>query len=233
MKPKKNPKVDVNKDSSLFFAIGLFVVLLTTYAIIEWKTYDEVDDVEFSLNIDSQLDEEVPITQITPPKTPPPPPPAPEVIEVVEDEEDVEEVEIKSTDVDKDTSIEMDDLEEVDEVVDVPFAVIEEVPIFPGCEKKKIHKRRQCFQEKIVKHINRYFQYPEIAREMGIQGRVSVIFTIDKDGSIVNIRSRGPDKSLEKEARSIIGRLPRMTPGKQRGKPVKVSFSIPIMFRLQ
>jgi protein TonB len=94
-------------------------------------------------------------------------------------------------------------------------------------------KRRDCFQEKMNKHIVKNFRYPDIAQEMGIQGRVYVNFIISKDGSISNIRMRGPDKNLEKEAKRIISKLPKMTPGKQRGRPVRVPFSIPITFRLQ
>ena len=83
------------------------------------------------------------------------------------------------------------------------------------------------------KHIRKNFRYPEIAQEMGIQGRVYVNFIISKDGSITNIRMRGPDKNLEAEAQRIISKLPKMTPGKQRGRPVRVPISIPITFRLQ
>ena len=115
----------------------------------------------------------------------------------------------------------------------MPFAVIEDVPIFPGCERVKKSERRNCFQEKMNKHIRKNFRYPEIAQEMGIQGRVYVNFIISKDGSITNIRMRGPDKNLEGEAQRIISKLPKMTPGKQRGRPVRVPFSIPITFRLQ
>ena len=82
-------------------------------------------------------------------------------------------------------------------------------------------------------HIAANFQYPEIAQEMGVQGRVSIMFTIQKDGSIANIRLRGPDVNLENEARRIISLLPRMKPGTQRGKKVRVLFSIPITFKLQ
>ena len=88
--------------------------------------------------------------------------------------------------------------------MDVPFAVIEDVPIFLGCEGVVKSERRICFQEKMNKHIVRNFRYPEIAQEMGIQGRVYVNFIILKDGSITNIRMRGPDKNLEKEAERII-----------------------------
>ena len=115
----------------------------------------------------------------------------------------------------------------------VPFAIIEDVPLYPGCERVPKSQRRSCFQEQIQKHIARNFRYPEIAQEMGIQGRVFVQFTIAKDGSITAIRTRGPDKNLEKEASRIIGKLPKMTPGKQRGRPVRVPFSIPIIFKLQ
>jgi protein TonB len=83
------------------------------------------------------------------------------------------------------------------------------------------------------KHIGKNFRYPEIAQEMGVQGRVNVMFVIQKDGSIGNVRMRGPDKNLEEEAARIISKLPKMTPGKQRGRPVRVPFSIPITFKLQ
>lgn len=153
----------------------------------------------------------------------------------MEDEEEVEETVIESTETDQEEIVEVEDveIEEVEEDLDVPFAVIEDVPIYPGCERVKKSERRACFQDKINKHIRKNFRYPEIAQEMGIQGRVYVSFIIDKDGSITGVRMRGPDKNLEKEAARIIGKLPKMTPGKQRGRPVRVPFSIPITFRLK
>ncbi len=237
MKPKKNPKVDLTKNSSLYFVIGLSFILFVVWQAIEWKSYDKsLYDYE-ALNVDDEDEEEIPITEQikTPPPPPPPPPVAPEVIEIVEDEEEVEETVIESTETDEDEVIEVEDveIEEEDLDVDVPFAVIEDVPIFPGCEKVAKSERRNCFQQQMNKHIKKNFRYPEIAQEMGIQGRVYVNFIIAKDGSITNIRMRGPDKNLEKEAQRIIGRLPKMTPGKQRGRPVRVPFSIPITFRLQ
>ena len=233
MKTKKNPKVDLQKNSSLYFVIGLSLILFFSRQAIEWKTYKKTFDYEM-LDVNEDDDEEIPITQQI--KTPPPPaPPAAQVIEIVEDEEEVEESIIESTETDNDEIIEVDDvsIEEDDLDVDVPFAVIEDVPIFPGCENVSKDKRRDCFQEKINKHIKRNFRYPEVAMELGIQGRVFVTFIIDKDGSITNILMRGPDKNLEKEARRIISVLPKMTPGKQRGRAVRVPFSIPINFRLQ
>jgi len=185
--------------------------------------------------VEDEEDEVIPITEQikTPPPPPPPPPPAPQVIEIVQDEEDVEETVIESTETNEEEIVEIVDVEVEEEEEDVPFAVIEDVPIFPGCEGVKKSERRDCFQEQMNKHIHKNFRYPEIAQEMGIQGRVYVSFIISKDGSITNISMRGPDKNLEKEAHRIISKLPLMTPGKQRGRPVRVPFSIPIIFRLQ
>lgn len=236
MQPKKSEKADLSKNSGLYFVIGLSLILLISWQAIEWRTYEKVYAYE-ALNVEDEDDEEIPITEQlkTPPPPPPPPPPAPEVIEVVEDEEEVEETVIESTETNEDEIIEVEEveIEEEFEDVDVPFAVIEDVPIFPGCEKVAKSERRKCFQENMNKHIRRNFRYPEIAQEMGIQGRVYVNFIIAKDGSISNIRMRGPDKNLEKEAQRIISKLPSMTPGKQRGRAVRVPFSIPITFRLQ
>ncbi|MFL2631676.1 MAG: energy transducer TonB [Candidatus Marisimplicoccus sp.] len=234
MQPKKNPKADLNKDRNLYFVIGLTLVLGVTWGSIEYKTYEKVFDLS-ALDMLEDDDEDIPITeQLKTPPPPPPPPPAPEVIEVVEDEEEVEETVIESTETDQDEIIiEEIEVEEEFDDIDVPFAVIEDVPIFPGCESVAKSERRTCFQDKINQHIRRNFRYPEIAQEMGIQGRVYVNFIIAKDGSITNIRMRGPDKNLENEAQRIISRLPQMTPGKQRGRAVRVPFSIPITFRLQ
>jgi protein TonB len=236
MQPKKSEKADLSKNSSLYFVIGLSLILLISWQAIEWRTYEKVYAYE-ALNVEDEDDEEIPITEQikTPPPPPPPPPPAPEVIEVVEDEEEVEETVIESTETNEDEIIEVEEVEIEEEFddVDVPFAVIEDVPIFPGCEKVSKSERRNCFQQQMNKHIRKNFRYPEIAQEMGIQGRVYVNFIISKDGSITNIRMRGPDKNLEKEAQRIISRLPTMTPGKQRGRAVRVPFSIPITFRLQ
>ena len=153
------------------------------------------------------------------------------VIDISEYEE--EELEVEITEYEEEEIVEEVEVVEEDLDLDVPFAIIEDVPLFPGCERVPKSQRRDCFQEKIQQHIVRNFRYPEIAQEMGIQGRVFVQFTIGKDGSISGIRTRGPDKNLEKEADRIISKLPRMTPGKQRGRPVRVPFSVPITFKLQ
>jgi len=238
MELKKNPKADIRRNSSLYFAIGLAIVTLVSWRALEWKKYDKTETYDFEMNVDDTLDEEVPMTEQI--KTPPPPPPpaAPEVIEVVEDEVEVEETVIESSESSEEDIVEIEDLEveDFEEDVTVPFAVIEDVPIFPGCESEKGNGAaaiRACFNEMMQKHIRKNFRYPEMAQEMGIQGRVFVQFTIMKDGSIGKIRYRGTDKSLEAEALRIIQKLPNMIPGKQRGRPVKVPFSIPITFKLQ
>ena len=232
MQKKKNPKADLRKYSGLFLAAGLCLILFISWQAIEFKSYERQYDLE-SLNVEDDDDEEIPITEQIKTPPPPPPPPAPEIIEVVEDEEEIEETIIESTETDQEEVVEEVEVLEEEVDVDVPFAIIEDVPLFPGCERVPKSDRRKCFQEQIQKHINKNFRYPEIAQEMGIQGRVFVQFMIGKDGNISGIRTRGPDKNLEKEASRIISKLPRMTPGKQRGRPVRVPFSIPITFRLQ
>lgn len=236
MRLKKNPKYDLTKYSGVFFAFGLTLVLFVSWRAIEWRQYDRSNFDYAALNVDEDDEEEIPITeQIKPPPPPPPPPPAPEVIEIVEDEEEVEETIIESTETDEEEIIEVEDIEIIEEVVEetVIFAVVEDVPIYPGCEKQPKNQHRKCFEQGVQQHIRKTFRYPEIAQEMGIQGRVNVQFTVMTDGSIGNILVRGPDKNLEKEAQRIMSSLPRMTPGKQRGRPVKVPFSIPVNFQLQ
>ena len=233
MESKKSPKADLTKNSTFYFAIGLCLVLFLSWRLIEKKTYDKSTVDIGILDVQDVDDEEVPLTEQLKTPPPPPPPPAPEIIQVVEDEEEVEETVIESTETTQEEVIEDVEVMEEEVEVDVPFAIIEDVPLFPGCENVKKSERRKCFQENIQRHIAKNFRYPEIAQEMGIQGRVYVQFVIDKDGSITGIRTRGPDKNLEKEANRIISKLPKMTPGKQRGRAVRVPFSIPITFRLQ
>jgi protein TonB len=183
------------------------------------------------------LEEDIPIVNVnTPP--PPPPPAVTESLQIIEDVAEIEETIIESTEINQDDAIEerivnVDDVnvEEVEEDIVVPFAVIEKVPIFPGCKGATNAELKSCFQEKIQEHVLKNFEYPELAQELGIGGKVFVLFAIDKNGDITDIKSRGPDKILEKEAERIISLLPKMIPGKQRGKSVKVPYSIPIFFK--
>ena len=237
MESKKNPKADVIRNGSIYFAVGLALMLFLTYSTLNWKTYDKSDIDIGKLNLDDELDEEIPIIeQVIPPPPPPPPPAAPEVIEVVEDEEEVEETVIESTETDQEEEIEVEEIEieEVVEDVEVPFAVIENVPEYPGCERGSNAEKRKCMSDKIAKFVQRKFN-TDLAGDLGLSGRqrISVIFKIDKNGNVVGVRSRAPHPRLEKEAARVINMLPKMKPGRQRGKPVTVPYSLPITFQVQ
>jgi len=237
MESKKNPKVDIGKNSSLYFALGMALMMFLSYSTINYKVYDKSSLNLDKVNMDALDEEEVPITeQVQPPPPPPPPPPAPEVIEIVEDEEEVEETVIESTETDQEEEIDIEDLdvEEVEEDVEVPFAVIENVPVFPGCERGNNAKKRKCMSEKIAKFVQRKFN-TDLAGDLGLTGRqrINVIFKIDKIGNVTGVRARAPHPRLEKEAQRVINLLPKMQPGKQRGKAVIVPYSLPIIFQVQ
>ncbi|MGC6437524.1 MAG: energy transducer TonB [Flavobacteriaceae bacterium] len=238
MESKKNPKADVSRNGSIYFAVGLALMLFLTYSTLNYKTYDKSDIDIGKLNMDDELEEEIPIIeQVIPPPPPPPPPAAPEVIEVVEDEEEVEETVIESTETDQEEEIvevEEIEVEEVVEDVEVPFAVIENVPEYPGCERGSNADKRKCMSEKIAKFVRRKFN-TDLAGDLGLSGRqrISVIFKIDKNGNVTGVRSRAPHPRLEKEAARVINMLPKMKPGRQRGKPVIVPYSLPITFQVQ
>src|SRR5690554_5404279 len=239
MKPKKNPKADLRKRSMLFFQIGMILVLLITWQAIEWKTYDkEAIDIG-QVDMNALEEEDVPITELqnTPPPPPPPPPPAPEVIEVVEDEVEVEETVIESTETsqeEKIVKVEEVFVEEVEEDIEVPFAVIENVPVFPGCESGNNEAKKACMNEKMSKFISSKFN-TDLAGDLGLSGvqKISVFFKIDKTGEIVDIKARAPHPRLEQEAIRVVGLLPKMLPGKQRGKAVRVPYYLPIKFQVQ
>jgi periplasmic protein TonB len=213
-------------------------MLLITYSTINYKTYDKSNVDIGLLNMDELDDEEMPVTeQIQTPPPPPPPPAAPEVIEIVEDEEEIEETVIESTETDEEEEIieiEEVEVEEVEEDIEVPFAVIENVPVFPGCEKGNNAAKRKCMSDKINKFVQKKFN-TDLAGDLGLTGRqrINVIFKIDKHGNVVGVRSRAPHPRLEKEAARVINLLPKMKPGRQRGKAVTVPYSLPIIFQVQ
>lgn len=240
MESKKSPKADLSNRSVFFFQIGMIVMLFAVYMAINHKTYEKSDFDIGKLNMDDEFEEEVPITEIlNPPPPPPPPPPAPEVIEVVEDEEEIEETIIESTETNIEEEIveveEVEDVEEEEEIADVPFAVIENVPIYPGCERSRGNAaKKKCMSEKIMKFVQKKFD-TDLAGDLGLSGRqrISVAFKIDKNGNVVNVRARAPHPKLESEAVKVVRALPKMTPGKQRGKAVGVLYSLPILFQVE
>ena len=221
--------------------VGLTVVLFTIWQLLEYKTYETENEFVQVLEVAEDIKEEVPVTEQIRTAPPPPPPSAPAVIEVVEDELEIEETIIESTESSQETEVaeavvSVDDVEvgEEEEEISVPFAIIENAPIFPGCEGLSSEaERRECFNRKVQEHIKKNFTYPKTALELGIQGRVFVKFEIDSKGRVANIEKRGPDRLLEEEAARIIALLPQVKPGQQRGRPTKVAYSIPINFVMQ
>lgn len=236
--PKKNIKANVTRNSSIYFALGLVLMLVISYESINYKSYDKSNIDIGSLNLEEENEEEIPIIDLKlPPPPPPPPAVAPQVIEIVEDEEEVEETVIESTETDQDDEIiEVDDVEveEVEEDVEVHFTVIENVPEYPGCEKGSNTQKRKCMSNKITKFVQRKFN-TDLAGDLGLSGkqRISVVFKIDKNGNVTGVRSRAPHPRLEKEAARVVNMLPKMKPGRQRGRAVVVSYTLPITFLVQ
>ena len=226
MQLKKSPKASLEDKKLVYVLMGLVLVLSICYVAFEWTekevTKYEVTDTEFF------FEEEIDIQQTTQETPPPPPPPAPvevEVLNVVEDDVEVEEIQINTED-DKDVEVviappvEAPVEEEEEEVI---FVVVESMPEFPGG------------QQALFKYLADNVKYPVIAQENGIQGRVICQFVVNKDGSIVDVvavRSSG-EPSLDKEAIRVIQSMPKWKPGKQRGKPVRVKYTVPVNFRLQ
>ncbi len=226
MQLKKSPKASLEDKKFTYVLIGLVLVLSICYVAFEW-TEKEVTKYVVTEDVAWQ-DEELDIQQTTQETPPPPPPPAPqevEVLNVVEDDVEVEEIEINTED-DKDVEVviappvEAPVEEEEEEVI---FMVVESMPEFPGG------------QQALFKYLADNVKYPVIAQENGIQGRVICQFVVNKDGSIVDVvavRSSG-ETSLDKEAIRVIKSMPKWKPGKQRGKPVRVKYTVPVNFRLQ
>jgi len=216
MEAKKNPEVNLERKRGLFLQIGLVVSLLLVLVAFEYKSYEKVAYNLGQLNLDDLEEEIIPITkqEVNPP---PPPPPPPEVIEIVEDEVEIEnEIEIEDTESDEDEEIEIE--EEDDEEF---FMVVENMPEFPGGDLG------------LMKYIQKNVKYPPIAKEYNITGKVYVSFIVDRQGKVTNVKVvRGVDKNLDAEAVRVVKSLPKYKPGKQRGKAVRVMFTIPINFTL-
>ncbi len=239
MQIKKSEKASLEGDKLIYALMGFVFVLSLCYVALEW-TKTEVTKYE-QADQDFLVEEEIDIQQTTQEMTPPPPPPpAPEVVQevevlnVVEDDVKTESIEFSAEDnntvveivevkeeVKEEVKVEEDKRDEVEE--NVVFKVVETMPSFPGGDAA------------LMKYISDNVRYPAIAQENGIQGRAICQFTVEKDGSISDIqivRSAG-DETLDKEAKRVIKSMPKWSPGKQRGKAVRVSYTIPINFRLQ
>ncbi len=236
MLAKKSHKARLSPYRKLFFQLGLILTLLLIYVALEWKTVDrQIRDFD-QASIQEEEFIEIPITQRILEVKPPPPPPIPEKIEIVTNEEEIIETVLESTETDEGEFVEVKAYEDIEEIIeeeelekDIPFAIIEEAPVYPGCKGNKEELKR-CLQDKINKHVLKYFK-TELAQELGLtpgKKKVYVQFKIDKTGDITNIKARGPHVRLEKEAIRVVDMLPQMTPGRQRTKPVGVSYTLPI-----
>lgn len=240
MEPKKNTHADLRKRSLLFLQLSLILVLLAAYLAIEWKTFASSDQEDQKVFMGDLLEDEEPVVLIetpTPPTVPPPPPPAAEP-KIIEDEDPTPEDNMSSTEDLPEDIIDMDDIKEAPkdpEPILVPFEFIEDVPIFPGCEGLNSNaERKKCMSQKITQFVNSRFN-KDLGAQVGVSGinKINVAFKIDQNGNIIDVQSRAPHPKLEEEAKRVINSMPQMEPGKQRGKPVSVSYFLPIIFQVE
>ncbi len=227
MEVKKSPKADLEGKKTTNLLIGAILTLAILFIGFEWSERDKKVTTDSGI-VDVEFEEEIiPITEQEQPQQAPPPPEAPkaeEVIEIMDNDSKVEESTIQASDDTqaavevKYTPVEVEE-EEVDE--QQIFTIVEEQPEFPG-------GMAECY-----KWIGKNLNYPTISAENGVQGRVTVNFVVNADGSIVDVKVlRGVDPYLDKEAVRVVSKMPKWKPGKQRGKAVRCSFNLPVRFKL-
>ncbi len=228
MEKKKSDKVDLEKSSGIFFEIGLIVALALILISFEW-TSTGFKTNEYEVNQTEQAEQEIiPITRQEKPKPKPPEPPkVTEILQIVNNDVNLQD-ELKLQDLEADINTEVKPINyDVDEEEDAGqghiFFIVEDMPSFQG-------KDVNSFRTWVSQHI----KYPEIAAENGISGRVYIQFVVEPDGHVDNVKVlRGVDPALDTEAIRVVKSSPKWTPGKQRGKPVRVAYTIPIVFVLQ
>lgn len=228
MELKKSDKANLEKRKGLFFQIGLVIALGAVLLAFEWRQRPETTDESGAV---AQVTVEEEIAQVTRPpevKPPPPPPKITEVLNLVEDNvklDDNIDLDVESNDNLALSSIEYVDAKPAEEEVaeETPFVMVEDMPLFQGGSS-------DTFRAWIAKNL----KYPEIAAENGISGRVYIQFCVNSKGEIVDVVVlRGVDPALDKEAMRVVKTSPKWTPGKQRGRAVKVQFTFPVNFVLQ
>ena len=228
MEIKKSPKADLEGKKTTGVLIGLVLILAAMFVAFEWTERDVVITADSGIQEVAVEEEMVPITEQEEPKQAPPPPEAPkveEVLQIADNDANVEETTIQSNE-DKGEAVEFKYVPAVVEEEEVEeqqiFQVVEEMPEFPG-------GMAEC-----MKFLAKNIKYPTIAQENGVQGRVIVQFVVNKDGTIVDpVVVRSVDPYLDKEALRVIKAMPKWKPGKQRGKAVRVKYTVPVTFRLQ
>ena len=230
MEIKKTEKASLENKKLIFLEIGLILALAVVYVAFEWKTEEqqivELEDTTQVIEV-----EEVIATQT---ETPPPPPSAPKMpvlsdqIDIVDDEIVVDDNMFLNLEDDANMGVEiMDYVENVEEEVieeeAIPFQLVEEKPSFMGGDANEFSK-----------WVNQRLVYPEIAKENGVQGRVTLQFTVESDGRVTNVKVlRGVDSSLDQVAVRVVSSSPRWTPGKQRDRAVRVTYTFPVIFQLR
>ena len=229
MQTKKDPKVNLEPRKVTYVLIGLVTTLALLFVALEWSDTSVRRTKVFTRAFDIE-EPELPIVTIQQNVTPPPPPPLPDVIDrfdVVEDEVNIEDYDLVSMEDEDDVPIQIISLEgapsegEEAEDCDQPFVMVEEQPQFPGGESA------------LMAFIKKTLRYPAFAAENGIQGRVTLSFVVERDGSIAQIEvMRSPAEELSKESIRVVQTMPKWKPGKQRGKAVRVKYVLPITFRL-
>ena len=225
MEIKKSKKADLENQKSLFLLIGVVLALAFSLVAFEWSTRPRENQLLKGVQTAEAEEDIIPVTRQQP-EQPPPPPPPPQVIEViniVQDDVEIDDVDFESIDAEEDTEFDFIPVSDEEEAEEEVFFIVEDMPKFQGGGKEK-------FREWIAKNL----QYPPIAAENGISGRVFVQFAVNAQGEVVDVKVvRGVDPALDKEAVRVVKSSPRWTPGKQRGRPVKVQFTFPIVFVLQ
>ena len=229
MEQKKTESADLENKRGYLLEIGLVAALLIMWGVFEYSSKVERAEDFGPLEVIADEEELAPVTRQEELQLPPPPPPQQTVSDIIEIVDDKVEVidDFMSTEADENTTVEIQEVVEVaqeEEVVEEPlvFFIVEDMPEFPGGELA------------LRKYIAENVRYPEMAKENDIQGTVYVRFVVDTDGSVSNVEVlRGVDPLLDKEAKRVVETLPKWKPGRQRGKAVKVSHSVPIKFALQ
>ena len=244
---KKSHKHDANlqKNSTLYFQIGLILCLLATYGLFEMQFQEKkvtIDSVEINdvatIDVAPDYRLEQPVEK-NEPKVERSSELRDTYKEVENNTPDLEQ-EIFTPDDPKPTTepVKPGDINVVEEPIDLPpvdFVKVEVVPVYPGCEKKKTNEdRKKCMSDKITKLVSKRFN-TDVASDYGISGlqRIQTQFTVDKNGNITNIKIRTPHPVLEKEAKRVIDKIPSMTPGYQQNKPVGVIYNLPIKFMVK
>ncbi len=226
MEEKKSPKANLENKKLMFTQIGLIISLLLAWMVFEFKSYDKREIDTSLLSREIAVDEEmVEITKQDEPKPQPMEMPKQTTqLEIVQDDVEVEDININA-EIEQNEVVEeyvAPEIEEEEVVEQEIFQIVEEMPAFPGGEQK------------LMEYVGKNIKYPQIARESGIQGRVFVGFVVEPDGSVSNVKLlRGIGGGCDEEAMRVIKNMPKWKPGKQRGKAVRVSYQIPVMFRLQ